>query len=136
MILLVLILITVLLVMLPGVYLSVKHVLGYEGFQGNTLRALEQGEGAVVFVLRTGLFLVFSFFSLAGISALPVYGIVAGLIAGALFALFNLLILYIINNPPTKGIQSVKVFYQGKLADLGGNLKNALRNTFEQIENW
>ena len=39
-----------------------------------------------------------------------------------------------VNHPPKGGLKSVEVFYQGDLDDLGDNLKNALQNTFVQIE--
>lgn len=45
-------------------------------------------------------------------------------------------ITHITNYPPEKGIQSVQIFYQGKLDDLGENLKNALRNTFAELHEW
>lgn len=41
---------------------------------------------------------------------------------------------YIINHPPEKGLESVRIVHQGELDDLGDNLTNALRNTFTQIE--
>ncbi len=41
---------------------------------------------------------------------------------------------YILNYPPKKGVRPVKIFYQGEFDDLGDNLKNALRNTFEYIK--
>jgi hypothetical protein len=41
---------------------------------------------------------------------------------------------YIVNYPPKHGIRSVRIFYQGNLADLGESLKNALHNTFVQVE--
>ncbi len=40
----------------------------------------------------------------------------------------------ILNCPPKHGLQSVQIFYQGKLDELGGNLKNALQNNFECVE--
>ena len=41
---------------------------------------------------------------------------------------------YIVNYPPKHGVQSVQIFYQGSLDDLGDHLKNAFRNTFNQIQ--
>ena len=41
---------------------------------------------------------------------------------------------YIVNYPPRRGLKAVQIFYQGSLDDLGEHLKNALRNTFPQIE--
>lgn len=41
---------------------------------------------------------------------------------------------YIVNYPPEKGLDSVEIFYRGKLDDLGDNLKNSLQNNFEHIE--
>jgi hypothetical protein len=43
-------------------------------------------------------------------------------------------ITFIINYPPKHGVKSVKIFYKGDLDNLGENLKNALRNTFDKIE--
>jgi hypothetical protein len=43
-------------------------------------------------------------------------------------------ITYLLNYPPGQGIQAVKIFYQGELNDLGEHLANALRNTFDKIE--
>ncbi len=40
---------------------------------------------------------------------------------------------YIVNYPPLHGVQSVRIFYSGKLDDLGKNLKNALRNNFSHV---
>ncbi len=41
-------------------------------------------------------------------------------------------ITYIVNHPPEDGLQSIQILYQGDLDDLGANLSNALRNTFEE----
>jgi hypothetical protein len=41
---------------------------------------------------------------------------------------------YVVHTPLTHGLQSVKIFYQGELDDLGENLKNVLRNNFRHIE--
>jgi hypothetical protein len=41
---------------------------------------------------------------------------------------------YIVNYPPTQGLQPVQVFYRGMLDELGENLKNALQNTFRHVE--
>lgn len=41
---------------------------------------------------------------------------------------------YISQIPPENGVQSIHVFYQGELDELGENLKHALRNTFPQME--
>lgn len=43
-------------------------------------------------------------------------------------------ITHVINYPPKYGVPSVRIFYRGELDDLGENLKNALRNTFRDIE--
>lgn len=43
-------------------------------------------------------------------------------------------ITYIMNYRPTYGIGLVQIFYKGELDDLGGNLKNALQNTFRHIK--
>lgn len=48
--------------------------------------------------------------------------------------LFERFISYIINYPPKFGLQSVQIFYKGHLEDLGQNLKNILKNHFEQIQ--
>jgi hypothetical protein len=41
---------------------------------------------------------------------------------------------YIVNYPPERGLQSVQIFYQGELAELGHNLQNALHNNFTSIK--
>jgi hypothetical protein len=41
---------------------------------------------------------------------------------------------YIVNYPPTRGLQSIQVFYTGNLDHLGTNLKNAFQNTFRHLE--
>lgn len=43
-------------------------------------------------------------------------------------------ITYIVNSPPTYGLESVRIFYRGKLDDLGTNLRNVFQNTFSHIE--
>jgi hypothetical protein len=43
-------------------------------------------------------------------------------------------ITYIINSPPKDGLQSVQIFHQGELEDLGDNFKNTLQNNFKYIE--
>ncbi len=43
-------------------------------------------------------------------------------------------ITYILNSPPKYGLQSVQIFYQGELDNLGKHLKNALQNNFECVE--
>lgn len=48
--------------------------------------------------------------------------------------LFERFLTYIVNYPPKDGVASIRIVYQGKLAALGDHLKNALRNTFTQIE--
>lgn len=68
----------------PGVYLSLKHILGWKFLQGKTLRHLERG-GIPVFLLRAGLFGFFSSFTL---TELPI-----GLVTSFLFALLNVFII-------------------------------------------
>jgi len=47
---------------------------------------------------------------------------------------FERFIIYIINYPSRGGLQSVRIFHQGELDELGDNLKNTLQNNFEYIE--
>ena len=48
--------------------------------------------------------------------------------------LFERFLTYIINYPPKDGLQSVEIFHQGELKELGGYLKNTLQNNFEYIK--
>lgn len=84
MLILLVILILVLAGILPGVYRSLKHILGWKALQGNAQRYLEQRE-IVIFLLRTGLFMFFFFFILSS-SALTIG-------FGVLFAFLNILLL-------------------------------------------
>lgn len=43
-------------------------------------------------------------------------------------------ITFLAEYPPKDGIESVRIYYRGALEKLGENLKNALQNTFHQIE--
>ena len=43
-------------------------------------------------------------------------------------------ITYIVNHPPERGVQSVKIIYQGDIEHLDAHLTNALRNTFAHID--
>jgi hypothetical protein len=43
-------------------------------------------------------------------------------------------ITYIVNYPPTRGVQSVHILCKGELDELGANLKNALHNNFRHIQ--
>lgn len=48
--------------------------------------------------------------------------------------LFERFITFIINYPPKDDLQSIQIFHQGELDFLGDNLKNTLRNNFDQVE--
>jgi hypothetical protein len=64
-----------------------------------------------------------------------VFGVFRGKICQELRTLqIERLLTYILNYPPSKGGQQVRVFYRGDLATLGTHVASALRNTFQTVE--